>query len=316
MKEKGNHWDLFTKKLVGENHPEEEIQLREWMLEAENRRLSEIIGSIKLSYDAEEAIQVKEDIFKKTFHKIFSSNAPKTTRIPGRKFFLSIAAGMALLTGITALFLLLKNSGSDSQLVVITCPSGISTILLPDSSSVTLNAGSTLKYPAGFNKKSRRVSLEGEAFFDVKKYRSHPFIISTESMNFKVLGTTFNISAYPRDKELIVSLLSGSIEVNDKLNLRSLVLHPDEGLTFNTETSEMKLATIDSEYVTGWIKGNLLFKKSPFSLICNMLGRKFGYQFEIRRTGLENKIFTGKFTNNETLPQILDIIKVNESFSY
>ncbi len=136
---------------------------------------------------------------------------------------------------------------------ISTRPGSKSKVELPDGSVVWLNAGSTLTYDKDFGKENRAVTLIGEGFFDVTKNKEKPFIISTESISIKVLGTVFNVKAYKEDKQTETSLIHGSIEVtiknrpNDKI-----ILSPSEKLI--VENSILKNVQKENENNSDKIK--------------------------------------------------------------
>jgi transmembrane sensor len=112
---------------------------------------------------------------------------------------------------------------------------------LPDGTSVTLNSESTLRYPAAFTGQTREVTLTGEAFFDVIKDHEHPFIIHTDKMNVKVLGTAFDVKSYPNDAVSETTLIRGAIEVTlkDRPSDR-IILKPKEKLIVTNDAATIK----------------------------------------------------------------------------
>ena len=134
-------------------------------------------------------------------------------------------------TGATKNDLMAQQNAAAPKNEIATLPGTHSKTILPDGSTVWLNAGSKLTYNKNFNTATREVELSGEAYFDVKKDEHHPFIIHTSAMHIKVLGTAFNVKSYPGDKSSETSLIRGSIEVT--MNNRpqeKIILHPSEKL--------------------------------------------------------------------------------------
>ena len=107
------------------------------------------------------------------------------------------------------------------------------TILLPDGTSVTLNHYSSLSYPKQFKSDNREVELSGEAYFEVSKSKKHPFIVQTETIDVQVLGTHFNVDAYPDNPDVKTTLLTGSVAVSNKNNSVHMVLKPNEVAIYN-----------------------------------------------------------------------------------
>jgi len=304
-------WSIISKKISGETNTEDDLFFDDWIIHDENKDLFETIERIKLDCDYEVAMSIKEQVYKETFDKIFSRKRYR----PGRmRFFLSVAAGVALLVGLFSVFSYYSNVKRGSA-TVFSCSKGISKITLPDSTFVTLNAGSKISYnQSDFNKKYRNVTLTGEAFFVVKHDSEHPFIVSTEKINIKVLGTVFNVNAYPGKNEITTSLISGSVELTGKNNDMKMKLAPGQASTYNKNTDQMNLYTFNPDDVQDWMY--LIFYKESFQSVCVKLSQRFDRDVELRNIKIENKLFTGKFVNNESLPDILDILRINVPFSY
>jgi transmembrane sensor len=135
-------------------------------------------------------------------------------------------------------------TGATARLTQVQTRMGTRTnLLLPDGTTVWLNAGSTLTYPLPFTGPNREVILEGEAFFDVAKNPTHPFIVHASSVNIRVLGTSFDVKAYARDKTMETTLIRGSIEVTLRNRPQSrIVLKPNEKLVVAKDDSVFNAA--------------------------------------------------------------------------
>ncbi|MDR1682104.1 MAG: DUF4974 domain-containing protein, partial [Candidatus Symbiothrix sp.] len=226
----------------------------------------------------------------------------------------SLAACIALLL---SGFIFFQNRSSGDALITHSCQTGISKIFLPDSTSVTLNTGSFLSYDANrFNKKRREVRLLGEAFFEVSPHPDRPFIVQTEQIDVRVLGTVFNVKARSEDDEIETGLLSGSIELLERFSNEKTKLMPGQQSVYNKRTKEMSLHTIEIRRLPDWMNEGLIFDKVSFHFICETLEQRFHKKFEINNIKIDNKKFTGKFSGGESLTEILEIIQINVPFSY
>lgn len=107
------------------------------------------------------------------------------------------------------------------------------TVSLPDGTSVTLNHYSTLTYPERFKTDNREVELNGEAYFEVSKDKKHPFIVQTDAVDVRVLGTHFNVDAYRDSRDVRTTLLTGSVAVSNKSNSEHMILKPNEIAIYN-----------------------------------------------------------------------------------
>ncbi|HEY6503238.1 MAG TPA: FecR domain-containing protein [Chitinophagaceae bacterium] len=211
-----------------------------------------------------------------------------------------------------------------------------SKIVLPDGSLVLLNSGTKLKYPDSFSDTSREVYLDGEAFFDIVKDSKHPFIVHTAGMDIKVLGTAFNVKAYPGDKQTETSLIRGSIEViiKNESNDR-FILSPSEKLVvMNKETEPETIADPTNELKpeiaiqrlkynaadstvdeTQWVENKLVFNDESFSEVAVKMERWYNVEIEIRDNRLKEKRLTGNF-EKETIDQALEALTITNSFSF
>lgn len=188
-------------------------------------------------------------------------------------------------------------------------------ILLPDSSEIWINAGTTVKYLKTFSSKERVVQLDGEAYFAVKKDSSKLFIVQTNQLSVKVLGTKFNVKSYSTDKNITTTLTTGKVEVNT-LSKDSRVLKPNEQLTYNKSTSKIEIVEIPAAETTNWITGNLIFINVSFAEIVRTLERKFDIAIEYRDSTYASKLYTVKFLKGENQNEVLKILGDIVGFTY
>lgn len=186
-------------------------------------------------------------------------------------------------------------------------------LFLPDSSEVWINAGSTLRYPKKFKNNQRKVILNGEAYFSVKKDPLKPFLVNTDKLTIRVLGTAFNVKAYKDENKILTTLTKGKIEVRTKKE--TLVLNPNEQLSFNKQTKKIKVVEVPSNETTAWLNNQLIFNNATLTEIFQTLERKFN--IKIKSTfSLSNKLYTIKFLYGEELEEILELLQEIVGFSY
>lgn len=224
---------------------------------------------------------------------------------------------------------------------ISTRPGSKSKVELPDGSIVWLNAGSTLTYNKDYGQTQREVTLSGEGYFDVMKMKGIPFIIHTSTINIKVLGTVFNVKAYPEDKHTETSLIRGKIEVtiknrpNDKIFLspsEKLIVENDEIIQKEKKASKeyseaMPISTLmsvnklkydaaDSTVAeTEWIKNRLVFRNESFAELAVRMERWYDVEIEITDAGLSGEHLNGIF-EDESISQALDELKEFITFHY
>ncbi|MDO6801737.1 DUF4974 domain-containing protein [Wenyingzhuangia sp. 1_MG-2023] len=204
----------------------------------------------------------------------------------------------------------------------ITVPYGkVFDIVLSDGTQVKLNSGSSLKYPTQFvAHKNREVLLEGEAYFEVYKDQAHPFVVNAnKDINIRVLGTKFNISAYPEDKNISTVLLEGSVSLypeKNKYNIKnSTLLSPGHMAIWDAEHRNFSVQKTDIEQHTAWLDGKLIFKDTPFKTIRKKLERKYNVQIVNDNLLLEENTFNAVF-DSETIEETMEILSRSFGIHY
>ncbi len=195
-------------------------------------------------------------------------------------------------------------------------PSGVrSSINLPDGTFVWLNSGSSLKYPVRFGKNERQVDLIGEAYFDVKKNSSKPFIVSTNNINIKVLGTSFNCCAYKNEGNVETALVEGEVEISGKTGKNKIIMKPGEVATFFKNENKIKIKKADLDKYVAWKSGKLLFRDDPMDKVLNKLGRWYNVDFQVEDKELLGYVYSATFTG-ESLDQMLKMISLSAPIKY
>jgi ferric-dicitrate binding protein FerR (iron transport regulator) len=178
------------------------------------------------------------------------------------------------------------------------------TVTLPDGSIVVLNENSTLRYPEEFE--AREVELTGEAFFYVMKRRGQKFVILSEGAQTTVLGTSFNIRAYPDEPEVTVTVKTGKVEVTavQKENEKVLLI-PGKSGRYDKLLRKVKEAPVSN--ALAWKEDRLLFDNQPLGQVAEAIERYFGKKVILANDKLANCRFMGEFPNPE-LQDLLDVI--------
>ena len=172
---------------------------------------------------------------------------------------------------------------TDPETKTITTPRGKDyEVVLSDGTVVLLNADSKLTFPTHFTGENRTVKLVGEAYFKVSKDKHCPFIVETEGLSTKVLGTEFNLKAYPHT-DINVTLIKGSVAVNAEG--KEIMLKPGQNAEYNEE-KEISVTTVDTECYTQWKDGYFYFDNVPLIDVVRELGRWYNVNVEIRHNSL------------------------------
>ncbi|MEH6681460.1 MAG: FecR domain-containing protein [Sediminicola sp.] len=183
-------------------------------------------------------------------------------------------------------------------------------IVLSDGTTVNLNAGSTLEYPVKFIKgQNRKVTLIGEAFFDVKKDENSPFIVTSRSLDIRVLGTKFNVTSYPEDTDQKTVLIEGSVRLYETGGEYdgddSTLLTPGDMASWEGTEKKISVKQVDTELYTSWMQGKLVLKGMKFKDIEKKLERHYGVSIQNKSKELGDRVFTATF-DVETIEEVLN----------
>lgn len=193
---------------------------------------------------------------------------------------------------------------------VITLSSEQKQCTLPDGTVVQLNSCSKLIYPSGFSDTIRTVELVGEAYFSVAPDAVKPFIVKTNHLSVKVLGTKFNICAYPTDDRSTATLNSGKIQVDVRAGQidSRYVLKPSQQIVYNKTDESVLINTVPTGSIS-WKEGKLIFQESTFNDIMNTLERRYNVIIHYDKKLFANDSYSVKFINNEDVRQILNVLQ-------
>lgn len=183
-------------------------------------------------------------------------------------------------------------------------------VVLPDSSRVWLNSGSVLIYPSTFIGQTREVYLSGEGYFEVEKNAEQPFIVKARTLNVEVLGTRFNVLAYPEVGQIATTLEEGSVLVRlqDEDN-KVYHLVPDEQLVYSIESGKVDIKRVVAADYSDWREGGLLFDNYSFTDIIRILQRTYGVAIHLQTSVYNKNELTVHFNKNESLENIFMLLK-------
>ncbi|MFB3388643.1 FecR family protein [Flavobacterium sp. LAR06] len=225
----------------------------------------------------------------------------------------AIAASLLLLMGLS--FLVYQSSVSTITKQYATKPGEHAKIMLSDGTKIWLNAGSLLKYPAQFKGDTREVYLTGEAFFDVAKDKKHPFIIHTDKMDTKVLGTSFNVQAYPDHTTQEVSVLTGRVNVKSIVTQENVYVTPGQKVVFKSQNNKLKAFTdIPVNSISLWRKNIIVFEDAPLPEVIATINRNYNVTVEIGNKNLNNLKISAYFKElpvDEVVALVCNIINAD-----
>jgi len=230
----------------------------------------------------------------------------------------AVVAAIALVLVVAGIWSLMKDHQQLTWTEVRTAPrSEPQTILLPDGSTVILNASSHLKYPKKFRGKNREIFLDGEAYFNVARDERHPFIVHSYQQDINVMGTQFNVLGYSSDSYVITTLITGRVKLatfdEEKDVKNEIVMHPNQQIYFDKKKNEALISEIDPREAVAWMNGIYSFRDASLEEITQRLEKVMGIHFVIDEE-LKNEKYTGKFFSHQSPEEIADILNFKQEF--
>jgi transmembrane sensor len=203
-----------------------------------------------------------------------------------------------------------QNTGENT----ISTPRGGSYMVqLSDGTKVWLNASSSISYPVVFKGKERKVSLTGEAYFEVAKNALIPFKVAVNSMEVAVLGTHFNIKAYSDESSIKTTLLEGSVKVSTASS--STMLRPGQEAEWQGGRASFVVKNADTEEAIAWKNGYFIFNSAPLSSIMLQLSRWYDFDYKISEDIGSNK-FSGTISRTTNISKILEMLALTKEASF
>lgn len=298
--------------LSGHSSKKEQKELLDWI--REDNHLAEFQTTKK---------EWKKEVIQEPLPSDFqeSWNTIQNTRMAGMKsdlqrtrqllVFFRYAAIVVALISIPSLIYFMSQSGKEPLLSYTTVSADygqISKVLLPDSTQIWINSGSTIRYNNQFSATNRDIDLDGEAYFKVHKNKELPLVVSSDELRVKVLGTSFSVMAYPEEKTIDIVLEEGKVELNSA-NQSSFryEMKPGEKTSFNKTTKVLSHAMVNTELFTSWKEGTINIYNLPLNELVIKLERRYNQKFEVEES-IKNLPYN--FTiKNEDLSSILSIIE-------
>ncbi len=196
-------------------------------------------------------------------------------------------------------------------LAITTPRGGEYKMILDDSTLVWLNADSRMEFPNTFSKNERKVKLTGEAYFNVSKDITRPFIVSLNGIDIEVMGTEFNISAYGDDNLIQTTLVEGIVSVKNMLETshKQNILSPGEQASFNKENRNIEIKKVDVNQYIAWKDGRFVFNYQTLGEITKILGRWYNVDFVFANKELSEIRFSGEFLRYDNIEKIYEIIR-------
>lgn len=208
-------------------------------------------------------------------------------------------------------------STRDLWITIKTPMSGKFQFILPDGSAVWLNTDSELSYPQSFGHSAREVKLIGEAYFEVAKQQENnrhiPFVVRSNQQDVKVLGTKFNITAYPNDRISTTTLIEGAVEVTARSKTETLLLRPNEQTVISS--TGMEKNPVHSADITAWMEGYIVLRELDLPSIARIIERNYGVSFVDKNLPSDVKI-SGELQTDVNLKDLLHTLQINTGIKF
>lgn len=327
MEEKKNienfDWEMLAKYISNETNSREKLEVETWLNASEANR-DELEKTRQILDNTDVYFKNKKFdsglAWKNVHSKIYPAQQKemkhkKTGKEVVLQFYKYAAILLvALLLGSVAYFSLknqlpvLFNQSITAETQVV------DNYVLPDGSVVALNRNSKLVFPKHFKKNVREVTISGEAFFDVKPNANKPFIINAGNVQVKVLGTSFNVCAYPGTETVEVVVESGKVQVARKnagpeIENREVFLLPGEkGILFNQNQMLEKSVNTDPNIIS-WKTHDLVFNKVPLSEVIRCLEKVYNIKIQVMEPELNDLVLTAHF-DKKPVDFILNVVRL------
>jgi transmembrane sensor len=242
--------------------------------------------------------------------KIENEAAPKSIR----SYSWAIAAALALIIGISVFFILNQPNNQAVSNLQLASTNKVLNDTLPDGSFISLNKNTRIDYPSSFTGTNREVALKGEAFFDVHHDASHPFIIHASQVDIRVLGTSFNVIAYPNTDSVHVSVQTGRVQC--MIAGDTVLITPGEYAVYHAGNKKFSRGKENDPNRSSYRDRIFSFNNTPLSTAVQQLNDAYGSMIIIKNEQLKNCTFsTTKVFRNEPLENILSLMEATISLT-
>jgi transmembrane sensor len=234
------------------------------------------------------AEDVRQRIFQKIIPPVIRLKWYKRTSV---RAIAAVLAGVAILTPFVLNYL--KNANVPKGMEAMVLQTGgmqVKKVTLPDSTAIWLNANSTLSVAEGYGATHRDITLNGEAFFDVRHNTEQPFVIASGKVKVKVLGTAFNVSAWPNMNGVKVVVNNGKVQVSEE-DKPLAILTGGQGLTYDRASGQFEITTVHAENSNAWTEGRIVLEKASFEELAQAVHNMYG----VRLTSEDKRVTSFKY---------------------
>lgn len=304
------NWDIIVKHLNNEATAAEKQELEAWL--KKDMANASLYEEIKLSWEKSGQSLPDDDFdvavgWESVQEKIKQEDnvIPITGRNNNFKWVLRAASVLVIGLFIGLTYFMMPKHAANIYVSTTDTPKIIS---LPDGSTIWLNKNSELKYPETFDTDERLIQLEGEAFFDVVKNPAQPFKVQNKAFEVRVIGTSFNVSAYPEAKDIMVTVETGTVNFCGLIDNPVILTKGEVGILNRYDNSIKESNNIDLNFMA-WKTRKLRFNNESIKQVCEALKKHFSIDVIVEDKTIYNCKFTGSFDE----PKLQDVLKTMEA---
>lgn len=297
-------WDLIAGKLHGELDSDENSLLEEGLEDQQNQRL--FAKGEKIHQGLNEAKRLQNSDKSGSWETIEKRARTRRLAIYSGTF-LKYAAVLvvAFVSGLYVHYILTSRVQEVQYAEMEVMYGQTGHLFLFDGTEVWLNSGTKFKYPNKFNQNERNVFIEGEAFFKVKPNKKLPFKVKTSKLEVEVLGTSFNVSAYPSEEQQSIFLVEGSVQINNREGNKIGEISPGQ-IAVKTEGSQtIQVHNADPYFYTSWKNGKIIFNSEKLSEIAKKMERWFNVEIRFSQESLKDYNLSGTILRNKPIDQTI-----------
>ncbi len=310
-------WDKIVRRIPGKDR-----QIRRVFLPLLKYAAAIAIPLLLAAYFLLQKPPATDPVFSFQFLESLMDDLEETTLVGANGEFINLAATSDSIISINGAHvsrreseLLYKDSIQDPPAATdriyntLVSPRGrVFNLVLADGTRVWLNASSAIKYPIQFDSTNREVFLFGEAFFEVASCSKKPFIVQTKDMQVEVLGTSFNLMAYPDDGFAEATLVTGQLKV--KTAHHEVVIDPGTQARLHHESRQLEKLIVNTDLYTSWRDGKYIFERTSLETVMTKLARWYNYEVVYEKEHVKDFHFSGTLTRYHSIDRTLQIIEL------
>ena len=313
--------EILARYLKGNSNPREEMLVEEFYKSNTGKEIFD-------DYSDTEEIRIRE-LLKSNVHLRIRKINEVSKKNPRK--WLKVAASIIMVIGLGGIYYSTQLTDSSTQsspetnyITKATQRGEKATITLSDGSVVVLNAESSITFPKRFTEDQRNITLQGEAFFEVEKDQSRPFTVKTDKLSTQVLGTSFNVNAYPEQEEIQVTVVTGKVKVivdSDRNggqtmpSIESMVLTPGFQSTYSKNNHTTSRRQVDADKYLAWKDGVIDFDDVPIREAFDYLERWYDVEINSERVDLSNCHIKSTYTT-KSLENIFESLSFINGLEY